>query len=224
MASFIDHLDKDKITTYMNLPIDHLIYAAPALESGIDAIEALLGVRPVYGGQHPGRGTHNALLGLGSEVYLEVIAPDPDQPDVPRPLWIPADRVAEPRLIYWAAKSNDLAALVEKAGRSGLKLGEVSSGSRARPDGQLLSWQLTGPRANPADGIIPFFIDWGDSPHPALGLPQGGKLVALQARHPAPGKVSAWMQMLGLDMKVEYGPEPALSARIQAPEGVVVLA
>ncbi len=217
----------------MNLPVDHLIYGAPTLESGMDAIEALLGVRPVYGGAHPGKGTHNALLALWNsksgdstgkpDVYLEVIAPDPGQPEAPRPLWIPADRVAEPRLIYWAARSSDLGGLVEKARRHGLMLGEVSAGSRTRPDGQLLRWQLTDPRANPADGIIPFFIDWGDTLHPAEELPQGGALLTLEARHPEAGKVRGWMQMLGLDVNVEYGPEPALSASIQAPGGLTVL-
>ena len=205
------------------LPIDHLIYAAPTLEGGMDKIEALLGVRPVYGGQHPGRGTHNALLRLEPAIYLEVIAPDPAQPNVPRPLWIAADTVMEPRLIYWAVKSDNLEALVERACSNGLELGELSSGSRTRPDGQLLRWRLTDPRANPADGIIPFFIDWLDTPHPARGLPDGGALLSLEAQHPQAEKVQAQLQMLGLELNVHYNPEPALFARIRTSNGEILL-
>ena len=203
----------------MNLPVDHLIYAAPSLEVGMHKVEALLGARPVYGGQHLGQGTHNALLGLGQDVYLEIIAPDPAQPDVPRPLWIAADAITEPCLLYWAAKSNDLGSLVEKARSNGLELGEVSAGSRALPDGQMLSWQLTDPRANPADGIIPFFIDWGDALHPALGLPEAGTVLSLEARHPQAEKVQAQLKVLGLRLDVHHGPEPMLFARIRTPNG-----
>ena len=189
----------------------------------MDKIEALLGVRPVYGGQHPGRGTHNALLRLEPAIYLEVIAPDPAQPNVPRPLWIAADTVMEPRLIYWAVKSDNLEALVERACSNGLELGELSSGSRTRPDGQLLRWRLTDPRANPADGIIPFFIDWLDTPHPARGLPDGGALLSLEAQHPQAEKVQAQLQMLGLELNVHYNPEPALFARIRTSNGEILL-
>ena len=58
----------------MKPELDHLVYVARDLERGVDAIEEFLGVRPQYGGQHTGLGTHNALVGLGSGVYLEIFS------------------------------------------------------------------------------------------------------------------------------------------------------
>ncbi|MCD0504910.1 VOC family protein, partial [Bordetella petrii] len=59
----------------MKTLLDHIAVAAPDLASGADWVERALGVRPQRGGAHPRMGTHNLLLRLGPDVYLEVIAP-----------------------------------------------------------------------------------------------------------------------------------------------------
>jgi hypothetical protein len=203
--------------------IDHIVYATPDLAAGVERVEELLGVKAVPGGQHPGAGTRNALIGLGDEIYLEIIGPDPDQPKPSRPRRFGIDELKIPRLVTWAEKGTNLEAIVEIAKRHALELGQVESGSRRRPDGVLLAWRLTVSPVLTADGIVPFFIDWGKTPHPAATLSKGCVLVALRAEHPDPIRVEAALFSLGVNLGVAKGTAPALIATIRTPHGDVEL-
>ena len=203
--------------------VDHLVYATPELNRGIEEIEKLLGVRAIAGGQHPGRGTRNALVALGATAYLEILAPDPEQPPPKEPRPFGLDGLKESRLVAWFVNGRDLEKLRGEALRKGVPLGEVRSGSRRRPDGVQLSWQFTDPSVPVGDGIIPFFINWGESPHPARTAAKGAVLVSLRAEHPDVRGVRRMLRHLGLDLPVKQGPSPALIALIESPRGQVEL-
>jgi Glyoxalase-like domain len=193
------------------------------LNRGVEEIEKLLGVRATPGGQHPGRGTRNALITLGPASYLEIIGPDPDQPPpkAPRPFGI--DGLKKSRLVAWAAKGADLERLRDDAVRKGIGLGEVLSGSRRRSNGVLLEWRYTNPQTVLAHGLIPFFIDWGQSPHPAQSAAKGPSMIALRAEHPDAQRVQHLLRELGLDLPVQLGATHALVAIIDSPRGRVEL-
>jgi hypothetical protein len=160
---------------------------------------------------------------LGTANYLEIIAPDPEQgpPQTPRPFGI--DGLKESRLVTWVAKGTELEQLKREAARKSVELGEVISGSRKRPDGVALFWQYTNPWTVVADGIVPFFIDWGQSPHPARTAAAGLSLIELRAEHPDAERVQQMLRHLGLDLPVRSGSKPALIAVIKGPRGRVEL-
>ena len=201
--------------------VDHIVLATPDVDDTSDRLATTLGVRGVPGGKHPEWGTRNVLIALGDQVYLEVIGPDrhalPEEP--PRPFGLDTLRV--PRLATWSVRGRALEALVAQARAVGIDLGGVQRRTRRRPDGVLLGWNMTDVDAPRADGIIPFFIDWGVTPHPATTSPRGGTLVGLRARHPDVAGVRAMLASLGLALDLEAGDAPDLIATIATRRGEI---
>jgi hypothetical protein len=223
MAIGFDSDAQSDDATVLLRQIDHLVYATPDLSAGVERIEALLGIRATPGGQHPGEGTRNALVALGPTSYLEILGPDPEQAKPDRPRRFGIDTLSTPRLVTWAAKGRNLAQTVNDARRRGVLLGEVIPGSRRTPAGALLSWHTTNQRVVIADGIVPFFIDWGTTPHPASSAAPGATLIALRAEHPDPTRVRNILKELGFDLAVTNGATAALVATIAGPRGRVEL-
>lgn len=203
--------------------VDHVVYATRDLQTSITKLEELLGVRASFGGKHPGGGTQNALIALGPGMYLEIMAPDPDQPDPPRGRPFGIDTLREPHVVAWLAKGKDLPTLIAGARAHGVALGDLREGRRQRPDGAQLSWRFTDPWVSVGDGIVPVFIDWGASPHPSEVAAQGASLLGMRAEHPQPDKVKVMLDALGVRLHVGKGTQPALILTIQTPHGVVEL-
>jgi hypothetical protein len=203
--------------------VDHLVYATPDLNLGIETAEKLFGVRATPGGQHPGEGTRNALIALGPASYFEIIGPDPEQPKPVRGRRFRIDEIKAPVLTTWVAKGSSLEAFANRAAAQSVNLGAVIAGSRKRPDGVVLAWRYTDPRTILADRLIPYFIDWGSSPHPSATAAKGVGLRSLRAEHPDAERVQQMLKVLDLELAVTRGPKAALIATFDSPRGMVQL-
>jgi hypothetical protein len=201
--------------------LDHLVYATPDIKATTDYIASLFGVRPIVGGKHPAWGTMNALLSLGPRMYLEIMGPDPGQPHPTDGRPFNLDSLVNPRLVTWVARGQNLHAVKDAAASERVDLGEIQEGSRQRPDGILLKWSLTDLRKDRENGIVPIFINWGDSPHPAESAAKGCALKRLKAIHPEADRLTRILNHLGLDLKVVHGPTVKLVATIETPMGPV---
>ncbi len=203
--------------------VDHMVYATPDLQLGIDTAEKLFGIKAAPGGQHPGLGTRNALIAIGPASYLEIIGPDPGQPRPAGGRRFGIDELEAPHLLTWVAKGKSLQTFAAAAKTHGVDLGAVIPGSRKRPDGVVLAWTYTDPQVVLADRLIPYFIDWGSSPHPSATAAKGLTLIGLRAEHPDAVRVQAMLKQLGLDLAVTRGPKPSLIATFDSPKGKVEL-
>ena len=201
--------------------IDHLIYAAPDLTTAVADVEDRFGVRAQAGGKHDGLGTHNALLALGPLTYLEIIAPDPEQPRPVRPVPFGVDRVTSGGLVGWALACDDIDGTVAKARSHGYDPGDVIDGQRVRPAGTVLRWRATS--NPPADTVVPFLICWGDTEHPARTAPSGLILASVQVEHPDPPSLAPTLTALGADVAVKAATAPALVAHLDGPNGSTML-
>lgn len=204
--------------------IDHIVLGARTLEEGAEFVERHLGVRPEPGGKHEGFGTHNMLLGLGPACFLEIIAPDPDQPDPPhaRPFDLDDPAIhtmleAEPRLLAWVARTPALDAVVA---RLGPRAGDVKAMKRGD-----LSWRMAfPPQRQDMDNLVPALIQW-DGRSAAQHLKDSQvRLIALEAEHPEAEAVRAALRERGLEeaLRVRQSPHARLVARLRRPDGTEV--
>ncbi|WP_423921973.1 VOC family protein [Candidatus Poriferisodalis sp.] len=208
--------------------IDHIVVAAPDLEAGTAAVEALVGMRAAPGGPHPGVGTRNTLMSLGDDVYLEIIAPDPEQPAPANPRPFGIDSLSRPKLVTFAVHASDgetIDDVVAAMRVCGEDPGEIISMSRVKPDGEELHWSLTLSPAGLAEGagLAPFVIEWGDTTHPATVTPTGCTLVSLAGTHPDTDHIRALHAAIGIDIDVNAGDSVNLEATLDTPNGRVTL-
>lgn len=202
--------------------LDHLVYAVPDLDAATRAFAAATGVVPAFGGAHVGRGTRNVLVGFGETSYLEIIGPDPDHPADPGAA-VPfgVDTLTSPRLVTWAVHPADIARAAAASAAAGADHGAIGPLSRRTPDGALLEWRLASAHPAPLDGVTPFLIDWGATPHPASALPRL-RLRGLRATHPDPEAVATVLDALDVALAVQKG-TPGLAALLDSARGPVIV-
>lgn len=197
--------------------LDHILLGCSDLDRGVAFVEEHLGVQAAFGGVHPGRGTQNALLSLGERRYLEIIAPDPKQSIVEQ--YSVITKLKEPRLIGWAAHSDDLDQLAARLRDEGIEFEGPQPGSRQRPDGKLLRWKALRLKDDHG-GLLPFFIEWSaDSVHPSADSPKGCSLLRFEAATPDPDAFSKRIAFLGLDLSITKADKPQLRATFAGPKG-----
>ena len=204
--------------------LDHIIWATPDLDACVKGFAEMTGVEPRMGGSHPGLGTRNALLSLGTKLYLEIIGPDPAQ-DLTDTYGSVFAALTAPGMFTLAARSDDLRETQRKLAEVGLKSPPPFEMGRKLPNGGALSWRIMAHQPGGAHGWeFPFFIDWGSVPvHPAEDSPKGCSIKHLLVLAPDAAKLEQAYGAVGLDATVRRAMRPALEVLLNTPRGMVVL-
>lgn len=204
------------------LKLDHIAIGASSLEEGAAYVKSLLGTDMPMGGDHLKMGTHNLLLRLGEDVYLEVIAINPKLKPPSYARWFSLDHRgnSSPSVSTWIVNSTDIERSI--AHMSG-QLGPAIDMSRGE-----LEWKITVPEDGymPYDGYHPTVIEWPKAVHPVNNMQDFGmKLVKFTIESPYASDIQSSLGDGFIDDRVVFEEAKAqkMSAEIETPNGTVVL-
>jgi hypothetical protein len=205
----------------MSNALDHFMYAGRDLGELVSGFESMSGVAAGIGGSHPGLGTRNALASLGDDVYLELIAPDPEQHVAGS--WGELFRTfATPRIFTYIVRAQHLEGIRSVLAAEGIA-SDLIAASRKTPAGATLKWRLLLPRENPFGDYIPKFIDWLDTPHPGSTSVKGCTLGAFEIGHPDALRLGSILGVARVDMPVVRADRPCFRAQLRTPKGLLIL-
>ena len=179
--------------------VDHLVWYCADLAEGERYFAERMDRGSVYGGVHPGEGTANRLLSLSDATYLEILGRDPAQP--------------RPALLRKSGVSQDQGFIIGPLAASIFP--NCARGQVPRAFPPVNSWPEAGPfpmaggwAGNVLDctimsfgALVPFFIDWMDSEHPAKTAPRGGCLAGIEVFSPQAEYSTISMESLVLKLR-----------------------
>lgn len=204
------------------MKLDHLTVVAKSLAEGAEHIRATLGIEMPSGGSHPQMGTHNRLMALGPDSFLELIAIDPEASPPSSPRWFGLDQFdGPPRLATWVLGVPDLAMEIARAPRRAGRATPITRGK--------LNWLISVPEDGglPLGGAWPTLIEWPDGPHPAATMTDlGCRLIRLSVNHPRVHEIRSHFgrEIQGAQLELREAPCPRLEAEIATPLGLRLLA
>lgn len=208
----------------MKRKIDHLVYCVPNIEQAIEDLGTRMSVKAIIGGKHLTQGTKNALINLGNECYLEILAIDEYNTKFKSSRWMGIDILSDSKITRWALKSNDIQKDAIHLNQYNPSMGNITNGSRLISDGNTLSWQIAMPLPGPEVELVPFITDWSKSEsHPTDNLSHECKLLELILTHPSPNNTQELFNKMGIEITINKSKSTSIKAKIQTPNGIIEL-
>ena len=211
----------------MRTKIDHLVIGAETLTQGAEYVKENLGVDIPFGGHHMKMGTHNHLMQLGDNIFLEVIAIKPDIEPPDRPRWYGLDDpfirqhiAVQPTLLTWVVNTKNIKKLLQHAAFSLgtpelISRGDISWRFGLPMDGRLI-----------AGGMLPYAIEWHTKKHPSKNMASlNCQFQYLEIFHPHLSWLQSMLKSIGVldQVKISGLPKnksPFFTVCIKTPNGL----
>ena len=94
--------------------LDHIVFGALTLEEGTEFVESVLQAKLSDIGYHKNMGTHNRVIRISKNVYLEVVSIDPQSRNLKNRKWFNLDNSnlqtklkKTPQIIGYVIENND---------------------------------------------------------------------------------------------------------------------
>lgn len=218
-----------EMTVRANHYLDHVVLGIDDLDKGIEALEQLTGVRAKFDGRDARLGTQSAVIGLGDNAFLEIMAPDPKaDPARVDPKYKPMtlDRLETFDTLtpfLWAIGTNNLERTRWFARRAGSYPSGIDSGTRARGWGRSSEWTWAHV-TRPHTYVMPIFVQWNaDTRPPQDRAPEGCRLVQLKLYPRIFKTVHLLLAAMQVDVEAEGAETESIHLSLECPKGEVLI-
>jgi hypothetical protein len=219
-GGYDDNYAYDNEVTLDDNVLDHIVLAAPDLEQAMEQFKKMTGIMPSHVGPLQGLGAKTAHVGLDSNRYIEILAPDPDDPG---PLGDELLKLKEGALTpyHYAIRSREVSRLIE--GYVYDVLGwdpDHIAMVQALPDDSIRQWDLLTLYGHDMGGCAPYYVKWNEPEHhPTKSIPLHATLVSCKVVAPEIHDVHKLISGVG-GITVEFG-DPLLECTLETPNGIV---
>ncbi|CAJ1951792.1 unnamed protein product [Cylindrotheca closterium] len=203
--------------------LDHIVLASPNMAEALDKFEEMSGVRPVIMGPLEGLGVQTAHVGMDKGRYIEIIAPDDENPG---PLGKELKALPAGRLIpyQYAIRATEISRLIE--GYVYDVLGwdpDHICMAQTLPDGTPRQWDLLTMYGHNIGGAAPIYVKYPDpSEHPTRKLDPTITFKKFTVQADQDHRVHKLItDVSGID--IEYAQTPALEFSFDTPKGGLAL-
>jgi Glyoxalase-like domain len=202
--------------------IDHIVLAAPNLEEAMEQFEQMTGIAAKIFGAINGIGIRCARISFNDCTYLEIIAPDANQPG-PIGQLIKSKGIKDMTPFAFAIRSSRVEALNDEVPKFKYVPDHITMFG-GKKDGTPRKWEMLHLYGHSLGGICPYFVHWDNTDHPCATLPVVGKLKKFSIRAPSDDPIHELLAHVGVrDINVEVG-TPKMSFQFSSPEGTIKFA